>query len=84
MMKNIQDLRDELIDAFNMVKEDKRCAGQVKEMVNAAGKILGTVKLELEYAAIRGDKPVIPFLGDINVIDVPTDVKELPKTVATG
>lgn len=46
-----------------MVKEDPRRANQVKEMSNAAGKVLGTVKAQLEYALMRGEEPEIPFLG---------------------
>jgi len=62
--KNISQLRDDLLDAFEMVKVDPRRANQVKEMSNAAGKILGTLKAELEYAVIRGEKPIIPFIGN--------------------
>ena len=33
-------------------------------MNNAAGKIIGTVKVELEYSHLRGEKPNIAFLDD--------------------
>lgn len=61
--KNIEELRDELMDAYEMVKTDPRRGNQVKEMVNAAGKVIGTLKLQLEYALMRGERPVIAFLG---------------------
>ena len=61
--KDINELRDQLLDAFEWVKGDPRRANQVKEMTNAAGKILGTVKCQLEYAVIKGEEPDIPFLG---------------------
>jgi hypothetical protein len=61
--KDINELRDQLLDAFDWVKGDPRRANQVKEMTNAAGKILGTVKAQLEYAVIKGEDPEIPFLG---------------------
>ena len=61
--KDINQLRDQLLDAFDWVKQDPRRANQVKEMANAAGKILGTVKAQLEYAVIEGEEPEIPFLG---------------------
>lgn len=61
--KDIHELREQLLDAYDMVKTDPRRANQVKEMANTAGKILGTIKLELEYAMLRGEKPVIPFLA---------------------
>lgn len=61
--KDINELRDQLLDAFDWVRGDPRRANQVKEMTNAAGKILGTVKAQLEYAVIKGEDPEIPFLG---------------------
>ena len=61
--KDISELRDQLLDAFQWVKEDPRRANQVKEMTNAAGKVLGTVKAQLEYAMLRQEKPSIEFLG---------------------
>ncbi len=62
-MKNINDLRTELIDCFDAVKKDPRRANQVKEQVNAAGKILASLKAEMEYSYLRGDEPDIPFMG---------------------
>jgi hypothetical protein len=61
-ISNIDELRAELIAAFEMVKADPRRAIQTKEMTNAAGKVIGTVKTELEYAAMKKEAPNIPFL----------------------
>ena len=61
--KDINELREQLLEAFDWVKNDPRRANQVKEMTNAAGKILGTVKAQLEYAVIKGEEPEIEFLG---------------------
>ena len=61
--KNIEELRTDLLDVYQWVKADPRRASQCKEMTNAAGKILGTVKAQLEYAVIKGEDPEIPFLG---------------------
>jgi hypothetical protein len=61
--KDITELRDDLLEAYAMVKDDPRRANQVKEMVNAAGKILGTVKCQLEYALLKGEQPEIAFMG---------------------
>lgn len=60
---NITDLRDQLLDAFEDVKRDPRRANQVKEMTNTAGKVLGTIKLQLEYSMLRKEKPEIKFLN---------------------
>jgi hypothetical protein len=61
--KDVTELRDELLIAFGMVKDDPRRANQVKEMVNAAGKVIGTVKVQLEYCLLRNEQPDIPFMG---------------------
>ena len=61
--KDITELREQLLDAFGWVKADPRRANQVKEMANTAGKVLGTIKCQLEYAMLRGEEPDIPFLG---------------------
>jgi hypothetical protein len=64
--KDINELRDQLLDAFDWVKADPRRANQVKEMTNAAGKILGTVKAQMEYAILKNEDIDIPFLGQTN------------------
>lgn len=61
--KNIDELRNGLLDAYEWVKADPRRANQVKEMVNAAGKVIGSLKLELEYSMLRKESPNIPFLN---------------------
>lgn len=60
---NITELREQLLDAFDWVKSDARRANQVKEMANTAGKVLGTIKLQMEYAMLKGEEPDIPFIG---------------------
>lgn len=61
---NIKELRDDLIDSYDMLKKDPRRVVQVGELANTAGKILGTVKVQLEYAKLRVEKPDIAFLND--------------------
>lgn len=61
--KDINELRDQLLDAFEDVKRDPRRANQVKEMTNSAGKVLGTLKAQIEYSMLRGEEPEIPFMG---------------------
>ncbi len=60
---NIEELRTELLNAFAMVKADPRRVNQCKEMSNAAGKVIGTLKIEIEYAQMRGEKPQIDFIA---------------------
>ena len=61
--KNIEELRNGLLDAYEWVKADPRRAAQVKEMTNAAGKAINTLKLELEYSMLRKEVPNIAFLN---------------------
>ncbi len=63
MIKDINDLRLDLLEAYESVKRDPRRANQVKEQVNAAGKILGTIKAQMEYAFCKGEEPDIAFMG---------------------
>lgn len=60
--QNIKQLRDDLLDAYNMLKLDPKRYNQVGELANTAGKIIQTVKLELEYCGMRGEEPNIDFL----------------------
>lgn len=62
-MKNIIQLRNELCQVFDEIRSKEIAVKSAKEVVNAAGKIIASVKLELEYAALRKETPVIEFLG---------------------
>jgi hypothetical protein len=61
--KNIEELRNGLLEAYEWVKTDPRRGPQVKEMVNASGKVINTLKVQLEYAALRKEMPSIEFLN---------------------
>lgn len=62
MASNVTELRNELL---KMAADLKSGAIEVKvaaEINNTVGKVINTVKAELEYASLRGDKPSIKFL----------------------
>lgn len=61
-MKNITDLRNELCNTFESLKTGVMEPKVAKEMNNAAGKVINTVKVQLEYATMCKKKPNIPFL----------------------
>lgn len=61
-MKNIKKLRDELCSVFEDLKTNSIDVKNASEMNNAAGKIINTVKIQLDYAAQRKEKPNISFL----------------------
>lgn len=62
-MRNIEEVRAELAAVFKGLKDgtvDTKVAG---ELNNCAGKIINTLKVELEFAALRKETPNIPFLN---------------------
>ena len=61
--KNITELRNELLESFDQVKRDPRRLAQAGELANTAGKIISTVKTQLEYCLLINEEPNIPFLG---------------------
>ena len=62
-MKNVVDLRDELIAIFQQLKAKEISHADAKELNNSAGKIINSVKIELEYAGLCKVKPSIAFLN---------------------
>lgn len=62
-IKNVEDLRFEMIEGFKMVRDDPRRALQAKEMANLGGKIINSAKLQIEYAALRKETPNIDFIS---------------------
>jgi hypothetical protein len=61
-VKNIKELRDELSKVFISLKKGNIEVNAASEMNNAAGKMINTVKVQLEYSALRKEKPAIDFL----------------------
>ena len=62
-MKNIKEVREELGKVFEGIRDGSLKVPKAAEMNNAAGKILNSVKVELEYYALRKEKPKIDFLN---------------------
>lgn len=75
--KDIHELTDELLEAYEWVKQDPRRVNQVSEMANVAGKILGSLKTQMQYAALKGEEPDIPFMGKTSGKPLKTGVKLL-------
>lgn len=58
----IIELREELSAAILGIKEGKQTAANANAITNAVGKILSTVKLEMEYCKITGKPAKIKLL----------------------
>lgn len=37
---------------------------QTRELTNAAGKVIATLKCQLEYSLLKGEQPAIAFMGE--------------------
>ena len=61
-MENITELRKSLADNYTKMKDGKMGLNTGKELSNCAGKIINSIKVELEYNSMLGIKEKIPFL----------------------
>lgn len=61
-MQNIKDLRESLADNYTKMKNGEMDISLGKELSNAAGKIINSLKVELEYNELMGIKEKIKFL----------------------
>lgn len=61
---NITQLRDELLSVFEDLKNGTVERVQAAELNNTAGKIIGTMKVQLEYHALRKEQPDIKFMKE--------------------
>ena len=62
-IKTINDLRDILADEIDKLRKGDTTAASVNAVTNATGKILSTVKLEMEYNKLLGKTPDIAFIN---------------------
>lgn len=61
-MQNITDLRNSLLENYKLTKENKMALDKNKVLSNNASKILGTLKVELNYNSHMNNKKKIKFL----------------------
>ena len=73
---DINSLRVILAEEINSLRKGQSTAANVNAIVNATGKILSTVKLEMEYSKINGKTP------DIDFIKIKTAQKKLAEKAA--
>ena len=61
-METIDDLRNILSEEIDNLRAGKSTAATVNAIVNASGKIMSSIKLELEYTKLCGGTPMIPMM----------------------
>lgn len=59
---NIEDLRRQTLEVLDELRAGTMKHYVAKEFVNGVGKVIGSLKVSLEYAALRKETPLIPFL----------------------
>lgn len=74
-MTTITDIRNDLIAVFNGLRDGTIEAKDAFEINNTAGKIISSAKVQLAYAAMRGEQPDIPFLKGATEIAKPALIK---------
>lgn len=62
-MKDIRELREILCQQIDDLRDKKTTPANVNAIVNATGKILTTVKMEMEYAKMTNRSPDMGFMA---------------------
>jgi hypothetical protein len=61
-INNIVDLRNDLIDVYDLLRNGEIGTAEVKDAANLAGKIHSSCKIQMEYNRMVQSKERIPFL----------------------
>ena len=61
-IKNIEDLRNELLDVYSKMQKGEIGIREGKENANVCGKIMTSAKIQMEYNLYMKCSKVIPFL----------------------
>jgi hypothetical protein len=70
-MKNMNDMRAMLCEEIQNIRDGKQTAANLNAIVNATGKVLSTIKMEIEVAKLANKQPKIGFieLGETVTLD---------------
>ena len=61
-IKTVNDLRKVLAEQINRVRSGKSTPAQSNAITNATGKILSSIRMEIDYAKLIGETPHIDFI----------------------
>ena len=76
-MTTITDIRNDLIDVFNGLRDGTLETKDAVEINNTAGKIISSAKVQLAYHALRGESPSIPFIEAAQAVQEVTTTKRV-------
>ena len=68
-MKNVTEMRAKLANVFAKLESGDIDPRVAKQMNNSAGKILYSIRVELEQASLRNEKPDVDWLKKHNAGD---------------
>lgn len=74
-MTTITDIRNDLIDVFNGLRDGTLETKEAVEINNTAGKIISSAKVQLAYHSLRGESPSIAFLEPSDQVQEVTTTK---------
>lgn len=77
--KNINDLREILSEEIDKLRKGDTTPAAINAITNATGKIFSSIKLEMEYAKILGEKPDIRFIKPKELIEADKVVSKTKK-----
>jgi hypothetical protein len=63
-INSITDLRNDLLAVYKGLRTDTLDIQTAKELSNTAGKVISSVKIQMEYASMRGEEPDIEFMSN--------------------
>ena len=63
-MKSVNELRNELSEIFDDLRNGAIKTKEAGELANVAGKMINSAKVQLEYYALRKEAPTLKFLND--------------------
>lgn len=63
-MQNSSELRKQLSEVFEGLKDDKITPEKASQFANLAGKIINSANVQVKYYALKKETPSIPFLDE--------------------
>ena len=82
-MKTISDVRDQLSEIFQDLRNKDIKPNEADSLANIAGKMIASAKVQLDYYALTKTKADIPFLVD-NQSKVINQTKQLKNETKTN
>jgi len=61
-ISTVNDLRTVLAEQINRIRNNEATPAQVNAVTNATGKILSSIRMEIEYCKLVGETPHIDFI----------------------